>query len=372
MGNRHTAIIWDADIYGTPKDYDANTLEQAEALANQEATPSAKLLAFARDVEIYSQNNDLDPIVLRYLRNFEKKVIAANTAAYCIDLPEYQWRSLLKILIEVAQTHKLVLFDEQLVLLLLPDGSILPPQTARSWQGTLEELENESGFPQTLLEFHKLITTKIGDLLSEHGFVLSEEGLDKYGDEYWVQYDKSIKMGKHSLTLSYQGGDGEFKLRLILRVTEDNMIAICRQSDFQYSMRGGGGVLLDIPIILFKHEDSFFCIINWDGFEDLLLKLRQSPLRWSDAAQDIKGIDALFNGDIDSRVKNEVQRSVYAPYALIAAHLAGNPNFEELAISLGKYGKDSGKFWGGFNYATVSAGWPKLVKYLREEVKPLV
>ena len=173
--------------------------------------------------------------------------------------------------------------------------------------------------------------------------------------EFGVQYDKSIKMGKHSLTLSYQGGDGEFKLRLILRVTEDNMIAICRQSDFQYSMRGGGGVLLDIPIILFKHEDSFFCIINWDGFEDLLLKLRQSPLRWSDAAQDIKGIDALFNGDIDSRVKNEVQRSVYAPYALIAAHLAGNPNFEELAISLGKYGKDSGKFWGGFNYAPESA-----------------
>ena len=370
MGNRHTAIIWDADVYGTPKDYDANTLEQAEVLTNQEVAPSAKLLAFARDVEVYSQNNNLDPVVLRYLRNFEKKVIAANTAAYCIDLPEYQWRSLLKILIEAAQTHKLVLFDEQLVLLLLPDGSILPAHTARSWQDTLEELENESGFPQTLMEFHRLITTRIGELLSEYGFVLSKD-YTNYKDGLNLEYLRKTPSGFHLFAICGDGGDGEFKMGAFLRIAQDNMIAICRQSDFQYSMGGGGGVLLDIPIILFKHEDSFQ-VINWDGFEDLLLKLRQSPLMWSDAAQGIKGIDALFNGDIDSRVKNEVQHSVYAPYALIAAHLAGNPNFDELAISLGRYGKDSGKFWGKFNYATVSAGWPKLVKYLREEVKPLV
>ena len=193
--NRHTAIIWDADVYGTPKGYDANTIEQAEVLASQEATPSAKLLAFAREVESHSQNNDLDPVVLRYLRNFEAKVIASNTAAYCIDLPEYQWRSLLKILIEAAQTHKLVLFDEQLVLLLLPDGSILPAHTARSWQGTLEELENDSGFPQTLSEFHKLITTQIGNLLSQHDFVLTEDNSDE--DDIVLSYMRKTSSGVH-------------------------------------------------------------------------------------------------------------------------------------------------------------------------------
>jgi hypothetical protein len=370
MANRHTAIIWDADVYGTPKDYDANTLEQAEALANQEATPSAKFLAFARDVEIYSQNNDLDPIVLRYLRNFEKKVIAANTAAYCIDLPEYQWRSLLKILIEVAQTHELVLFDEQLVLLLLPDGSILPPHTARSWQGTLEELENESGFPQTLIEFHQLITTQIGELLSQHDFVLKEDNTNNK-DGVILEYIRKVSSGFHQISIYSEGGDGEFKIESFLRIAEDNMIAICRQSDFQYPMGGGGGVLLNIPIILFKDEDSFG-IINWEDFEDLLFKLKQSPLRWSDAAQDIRGVDALFNGDIDEAVKNKIYRYLYTPYALIAARLAGNPNFEDLALRLGTYGSDSGRNWGMFNYATVSAGWPKLVKYLREEVKPLV
>ncbi|MDO9178962.1 MAG: hypothetical protein Q7U16_11720 [Agitococcus sp.] len=365
MANRHTAIIWDADVYGTPKDYDANTLEQAEALANQEATPSAKLLAFARDIEIYSQNNGLDPIVLRYLRNFEKKVIAANTAAFCIELPEYQWRSLLKILIEVAQKHKLVLFDEQLVLLLLPDGSILPPHTARSWQGTLEELENESGFPQTLLEFNKLITTKIGGLLSEYGFVLDIDDSDE--NDIYLKYLRKTSSGLHKLSFMCEGGDGEFQLKTYLILAEDNIIAVCNQSDFKYPTDAGGGVFLNTPILLQKNI-NFFSIINWDSFEGLLLKLRQSPLRWSDAVQDIKGIDALFNGDIDEIVRNRVQRAFDMPYCLVAARLANNPNFEKLAVSLG----EADKCWPANMKTAPLVAWPKLVKYLREEVKPLV
>ena len=93
-------------------------------------------------------------------------------------------------------------------------------------------------------------------------------------------------------------------------------------------------------------------------------------MKWSDAVKDIKSIDA--NGDIDKAIKNHVHSSVYAPFALIAARLAENPNFDELAVSLGTYGAGSGRAWGKFNYAEVAVGWPKLVKYLREEVKPLV
>ena len=88
--------------------------------------------------------------------------------------------------------------------------------------------------------------------------------------------------------------------------------------------------------------------------------------------KDIKDIDALFNGDIDEAVKSEVYSYLYTPYALIAARLAGNPNFEELALRLGTYGPDSGRTWGKFGYSEVAVAWPKLVKYLREEVKPLV
>lgn len=80
----------------------------------------------------------------------------------------------------------------------------------------------------------------------------------------------------------------------------------------------------------------------------------------------------MLNGDIDERVRNSVHTRYDMPYALIIARLANNPNFEKLAIDLGKYGKDSGKFWGKFSYSEVAIAWPKLVQYLRDEVKPLV
>jgi hypothetical protein len=186
-----------------------------------------------------------------------------------------------------------------------------------------------------------------------------------------LEYIRKTPSGFHQISVYSEGGDGEFQIESFLNLVEDNMTSICRQSDFQYPTIGGGGVLLDIPMLLTRRH-AFFRIMDWEDFKDLLLKLRQSPLQWSDAAQDIKGVDALLNGDVDEVVRDNVYRRIYMPHCLIAARLAGNPNFEELAVSLGTYGKDSGKFWGMFNYATVSAGWPKLVKYLREEVKPLV
>lgn len=91
----------------------------------------------------------------------------------------------------------------------------------------------------------------------------------------------------------------------------------------------------------------------------------------SDTAQDIKGLDALVNGDIDERVRNSVHNMYYMRYALIIARLANNPNFEELALNLGAYGPDSGKSWGRFGYADVAVAWPRLVNYLRENIKPL-
>ncbi|MBL0229865.1 MAG: hypothetical protein IPP76_03315 [Moraxellaceae bacterium] len=57
------------------------------------------------------------------------------------------------------------------------------------------------------------------------------------------------------------------------------------------------------------------------------------------------------------------------PYALIIARLANNPNFEQLTINLAP--EKNKNFWFA-NPVPYTIAWPKLVKYLREEVKPLV
>lgn len=115
-----------------------------------------------------------------------------------------------------------------------------------------------------------------------------------------------------------------------------------------------------------------FTIHNMESFEKLLFSLKQTALTWSNTARDVKGIDMLFNGDVDKRVTKNVHHRLYMPYCLIAARLANNPNFEKLAVSLGTYGAGSGRVWGKFSYVKVAEAWPKLVQYLRDEVKPLV
>jgi hypothetical protein len=59
-------------------------------------------------------------------------------------------------------------------------------------------------------------------------------------------------------------------------------------------------------------------------------------------------------------------RGVYTPRCLIVARLANNPHFEELAVTLANPRSP------GANYDALPTEWPKLVKYLREEVQPLV
>ena len=131
-------------------------------------------------------------------------------------------------------------------------------------------------------------------------------------------------------------------------------------------MRGG----VNITDIISPLEERF-TIRDWESFAAFLLTLQQSALRWSDAALDIKGIDALLNGDVDNNIRERTHRNSVRPYALTVARLANNPNFDDLAISLGQFGVGE-KFWSATQKIAPSIAWPKLVQYLRDEVKPLV
>ena len=176
-------------------------------------------------------------------------------------------------------------------------------------------------------------------------------------------------MGKLFLRMSFEEKRGVFKATINFRVVEDNMIAIVQQSDFSYAMVQNG-LFLNLNGVLNPKEQIW--IHNWTTFEALLNLLKETVLTWSDTIDDIKGIDALINGDTNEAIKKNVHSSCYTPLALIAARLAGNPNFDKLAVSLGTYGAGSGRAWGKFSHSEVAIAWPKLVKYLREEVKPLV
>ena len=368
MANRHDVIIWDAEVYGAPDGFTEYTYEKAYALIKQPAKPSKKLLAFARDVEKYSQSNDVPPVVAQYFVGFEDDIKAESMAAYRFNLPEYNWQNIVKILLKEAIKHGLALFDEQIILVLLPNGTILPENSRKSWLQILSATKQENAFPETVTEFYTLVKTRIGALFAEHGFVLDRDELSEYGEEFYINYMRQISSGNHTISFSCRGGDSHFEFTSYLKLTEDTMAKIGHKSDFQY--HGDGGILLNIPSLL--TNESRFSVDSWESYEQFKTILKRSALTWSDTALDIKGLDALLNGNIDNRVKQSVHRLTYMPYALIVARLADNPHFEELAINLGRWGVSSNTSWPAGIKSPIEIAWPKLINYLRDEVKPLV
>jgi hypothetical protein len=239
MANRNDLIIWDAEIYGEPDDYNAQSLHKARLLTEQPAEPSKKLLAFARDIEQQSKSKNIPQTLARYLTNFEAKVKASNTAAYCFNLPEYNWYSLVKILLKTAIKHGLVLLSEELVLVLLADGSIVPDHSEEYWLQALDEKKRKNDFPETLDEFHNLLTERMGALLAKHDFILDRNTVED-NDSVYMEYIRKISSVYHKISFDFQGGDSQFKLVSYFRLAENTMIEIAKKSDFQYSMVGGG------------------------------------------------------------------------------------------------------------------------------------
>ena len=367
MPINHNVIIWDADEYGVASDYYL-AVQQAKTLARQKAEPSDVLLCFVSDLKNRCQDETLETTVIEYLQQIEYQFKALNTAALMLRLPEYEphWRNILDIILEEVSIYKLVLCDEELQLVFLPDDSILAPLSLTTKILPAIDQDSSKDFPSSLKQFHKTIKTKVDELCGEHGFVLVDEFSDR--EQRGLEYHKSFKTGKLCLSIYYQDGLGGFKPDIFFKIIENNINAIVQQSDFSsFTRQGGVSVQL---LSLFRFIDEFN-INNWKTFEKLLYLLNESVLHWSDAIENTKNIDSLLNGDIDAAFKNYIISSLYTPYALIAARLAGNPNFEELVLSLGAYGPDSGRNWGRFNESEVYVAWQKLVKYLQKEIKPL-
>jgi len=105
---------------------------------------------------------------------------------------------------------------------------------------------------------------------------------------------------------------------------------------------------------------------NWQQIKDFFVKCEMALFPALNGPLSISRLDDLLNRDLDPRYRNRFHNYVYKPQCLIVARLADNPNFEtlaeELAVETGWYGNED--VW--------REEWPKLVKYLREEVKPIV
>ena len=127
MANRHDVIIWDADVYGRPQNFE-EAMDMAQRLAKQRIeTQIANMLAFGQTVERLLKTYDEDEQKEFFLKGIAADIANTHKATYNIEISEIGfWLLLLKILFDTAKQHSVVIFDQEAWIACVSPNTILP------------------------------------------------------------------------------------------------------------------------------------------------------------------------------------------------------------------------------------------------------
>ncbi|MBH1971098.1 hypothetical protein FK216_07730 [Moraxellaceae bacterium AER2_44_116] len=339
-------------------------------LVEKPERPSSAILAFAQRIQDLARFHQVfDEPTKQLYHNLVAQFKQHQYALHSLELPYANYLPLLKALGSTAAAFNLVIYDDQLGAAYLPSKKALPDDRAIYW--LMEEDYFGDKVFKNLNEFKDYAQPLMHELMARYG--LSYELLTPTSTK--PMYIKKTTYGIQYISVGYtQDKEGDYGLNGCLYIDIPMVEDIYNRFEF-FKEKNANSVEMLLLDDLYPPPPSEF--LREDGSK-LKLKTKEdiaTRLQWIEdgflkalaIAENIKGLDRLLSGDFNPRFKEKSQnRGVYTPRCLIVARLANSPHFEELAVSLAK------PLWPGANRASLPIEWPKLVKYLREEVKPLV
>jgi hypothetical protein len=318
----------------------------------------------------------IDEELRRLYGNFVDKVKQHPFALLAVELPYDSYLPVMRMIVETATALQLVAYDDQQGLVFLPSGNIFPESRAEIWLGALAHLDSNKGFPKNVKAFEAYVKPMLEDMMAKHGFIKKHIPMRQYDSESRTMvevqipiYSKSIPIGECYVSWSYAKGRYGYGIPASLHIKYEPVDVIYNNFGF---FKSSSYATFDVELLndLLERKDMPNKSFEMNSHQDILDRLtlmEKTIFPFFSTLHDLKSLDNLVNGNINSRFTSAMQgRGVYAPRCLILAHLANNPHFEELAVTLAKPRSP------GANYDAIPIEWPKLVKYLQEEVKPLV
>ena len=361
MGGK-SIYLWNTRHYGVPKDM-AELEQTYDRLRDGVAdTRQEGFIKFATLFSQYlsSHQAELEDEIHRRYKQLIQQAQQHQHALIHLDLPDDEWLATLRIILTITPSCDLLVFERDLNMAFLPPyGKVLPESEASLWRDLNEDLDAPADFPRTKAQFNKYIKPYIDTLMRKHGFkkntmLLSDDSIDAYS--------RLVPLGKQYISgLCEKGGGGSFVLELDAYVESPDVLSIYNLFDF--SKFGQHTFSTSIERLdcrgPWRVEAKFEFDLALVTGERLLMPLL-------DEMQTLKDLNRLLNGEASERLPDEAyQYQYYAPQRLIIARLVGSPNFEALVTEFEGYQSFAGNEW------QRATEWPKLVKYLREEVEPL-
>ena len=360
--------LWDPEAYGLPRTYEEAVKTYLKLSEGIQSTSNSKLIKFAGMFESLLKDNKLDEDLRLCYQNIQRYAHDNQDALYLVGLPHSGSVDALKQIVVSAQAAGMVVFYDMMGAVFLPDGRVYPAEKAEMWRGALAHLDSPPDFPRTLKGFEKLADPLFTAMAERHG--MKEHKIPfNYGDGYI----REVALGQQYIKLSSEGSGGEYKVSLYAYIESKTVSEIYGMFAFSQSRLFSNNIPNSLNaenIVNYKLATNKFKEINsLTSLENAIEFMEQYAFsEFLDLAQDIKGLDAVFNtSEVDSAFNwRSGKKGFQSPHSLILARLTGNPRFEEM-VKIYEADVD----WGA-NRVPKATELPKLLEYLRNEVKPIV
>jgi hypothetical protein len=355
MANRHDIYLWEMSKHPVPQSME-EARDLAENLAEQVGMLSPALFTVIEKTKAYIAQQDAQ---IQYAYRWFGKEQEAK-GCLVLTLPDYGAELGLRFIVQTAMALDLVVYDHEMRMVFLPPDRVLPMEADEYWDALCENLDKPA-FPLKESDFTKWFNPLFEKMIGRHGFVTKSLTIGAGvlgGQEIYI---KNVPAGEQHISLSFEARYmGEFKPYLSFGMLCPKVYDIFKLFSFSqhtpYTFSDPMSSSLGFGIVRLK---------NYNECRLYLERIENSLFDFLNIASDIEGVDQLMNKNVNEKFTKRMN-GFYNPHRLIVARLANNPHFEQLII---EFEKDSD--WGA-NQAARATEWPKLLKYLREEVKPLV
>ncbi|MDO8417373.1 MAG: hypothetical protein Q7S87_14300 [Agitococcus sp.] len=348
MSNRHDAIIWDAELYGTPKSFEEASSMSMLLEDKAESQTNLKIQSFLNKLETVAKSMAETREVFESFQNISKTI--DTMAAYVLEMPDEDWEYFLQHVVEIAWQNKLIVFYESLSTVFISPKNILPKSNKKIWN-TIVDYNSLNLEPDTLKGFERKLSPIIHVKMTKQGFIIKNKKNHEYikhtqlGHQI-IQFEYESYYSKRSvLFLSFITINAVSDIYKKFFYGEDSRLCLGTaniiERDIDFSTKEGLGIFFE------EIEKKLFSILacmenNITAVDDLLSQDRYAFFR-----------DYIYNVN--------KHNGHYAPFLLIAARLANSPRFDELITTFSEP-----RFGRGIN----AIEWSKLVNYLQQEIDP--
>ena len=317
-----------------------------------------------------NRNADLMPRLVQQYRDLSDRSIQFEGGSCFIELPPTARVQAVAIMFSITQQLDLILeVDEpDYNYVFYPDGRILSDNGSQGWQDVIKNVNADlQPFARTAAEFKKIAKPYFEELAASYGF---KKKKTPYSTE--TIYGRECNGVVQYVRPKYEYYRYKFLLYIYVYIyvyiDVESVADIYRQHGFTvFTDFATFSISISTDSRVFRNTILDWVVTSRKDLKLVLSRIDQFVFKnILDKAKDIRGLDQVLNGDDQSLIYKDLQDIGFDfPASLILAKLARNPEFESLVEKAEEL-----RHWGA-NDDPRETKWPKLLKYLREEVKPL-